>query len=71
MSDDQDIESEERTIYAIIAGGCLPIVIGVLASADVSFDGGTTLSFALVVMAVVGLVRLVRRERIPRARAIR
>jgi hypothetical protein len=72
-TEDQEIDREERAIYAIITFAILPVVIGMLLEGRV-FDAGGTLSLALVVLGVIGLVvgfRLVGARRIPRARVHR
>ena len=69
-----EIEREERAIYVIIAMALSPIVIGVLLRGGGEIDAGMTMSFGLVVLAVIGIVasiRAIRRDRIPRARARR
>ena len=68
MSD--EVESEERAIYAIIAAAISPVVIGVLLDGS-TIDGGGALSLLLAVFALVGLVAGIRRmtrSRLPRAR---
>ena len=66
-ADDEDIEREERAIYAIIAMAASPVVIGLMIQGGV-IDGGATVSILLVLTALAGLSRLVHRRRLPRAR---
>ena len=70
---DPEIEREERAIYIIITAALLPVVVAALARGGVSLDGGTTLSFLIVALGVVGLATGVRamRSRLPRARVHR
>ncbi len=72
MSDDDDIEREERGIYLVILGAMIPIVLGTLYAHDV-FDAGSTISLGLLVLAVFGLFSraILRRPtvRVPAARA--
>jgi len=66
---DLDIEREERGIYAIITMASAPVVIGLALEGGV-FDGGSTLSLALVAVGVVGLLaglRAIVARKIPRA----
>ena len=67
--EDDDIEREERNIYAIITMASAPVVIG-LAIEGADLDGGGTLSLILVVAGVLGLaagVRALFARRVPRA----
>jgi hypothetical protein len=70
---DPEIEREERAIYIIIMAALSPVVVAALARGGVSLDGGTTLSFLIVALGVVGLATGVRamRSRLPRARVHR
>ena len=71
MSD--DVESEERAIYAIVAAAVSPVVVGVLLDGS-TIDGGGALSMLLAITALVGLVAGVRRmtrSRLPVARVHR
>jgi hypothetical protein len=74
MSDpDQEIEREERAIYIIILGALSPVVVAVLLRGDGVFDAGTTLSFLIVALGILGLAAGLRawRARLPRARVYR
>lgn len=73
MTDDQqEIEGEERGIYAIVGVACLPIVVAVLAESKVELDGGNIICFAIVILAALGLFSLLRRrDRVPRARVVK
>jgi hypothetical protein len=68
---DEDLEHEERAIYAIVTAAAAPVVIA-FAIQGGTVDGSTTLSFALVLLGVVGLRATVRTARcsVPRARAL-
>ena len=70
MSEDPDLEAEERAIYAIIALAASPVVIGVLLD-GAEIDAGGTLSLIVVACAIAGLVARIRAVapcRLPRAR---
>lgn len=64
-----DIDREERALYAIAAVVLAPVVI-VAVMSRVSFDGAPTLCLLVVVLALVGLAATLRRRRsrLPRAR---
>jgi hypothetical protein len=68
-----EIQREERAIYIIIAVALSPVVVSALINSDAEIDGGTTLSFLIVALAVIGLAAVVRamRTRLPRARVHR
>jgi hypothetical protein len=70
MTDDDDIQREERDIYWIITLASLPVVVGFLIERH-EIDGGGTLSLILVVLGVIGLLTGLRvfgaRRRLPRA----
>lgn len=73
MSDDSEIESEERAIYAIVAVVMTAVVIGVITD-GAPLDGGAGLSLLLGALAIAGLVagiRAVTRSRLPVARVHR
>ena len=55
MSEDQDIEREERAIYLILIAVCTPIVVSLLIRGGV-IDGGNTLILIVVSLAVCGLL---------------
>jgi hypothetical protein len=65
----RDIEREELAIYVIAISALAPIVVLSIAH-HVTFDGGTTLSLAAVVLGIGGVAsRLLRtRAHLPRAR---
>jgi hypothetical protein len=70
---DEDIEHEERAIYAIVLLAGAPIVIALLAQRR-SIDGGNALVLILVALGALGLaagMRQLRRPRLPRARVVR
>jgi hypothetical protein len=74
MSDqDLEIRREERAIYIIIMVALSPVVVAALYRGGASIDGGTTLSFLIVALGVLGLATGVRvmRSRLPRARVHR
>jgi uncharacterized membrane protein YqjE len=67
---DEDIEREERAIYAIAIIALAPVVI-VAALRRVHFDSGASLCLLFVVLAAAGLVTTIvrgRRQHLPRAR---
>ena len=68
-----EIQREERAIYIIIAVALSPVVVSALINSDAEIDGGTTLSFVIVALAVIGLATGVRamRARLPLARVHR
>jgi hypothetical protein len=70
---DLEIEREERAIYIIILAALSPVVIAALYRGGAALDGGTTLSFLIVALGVLGLVAGIRamRARLPRARVHR
>jgi hypothetical protein len=69
-NDNGEIAREERFIYLLLALVGLPIAI--VAFADHEFDAGSTISLACLVLAIAGLVHLLRRgSRIPTARVRR
>ncbi len=68
-TEDDDVASEERGIYAIITMACAPVVIGLWIEGG-TFDAGSTLSLVLMVAGVIGLLaglRALMTHRIPRA----
>ena len=71
---DDEIEREERAIYAIAILALLPVVIVTLVQ-RMDWDFGTTVSLGIVLLGVLGLVmsfvRWRRRPRLPRARLAR
>jgi hypothetical protein len=70
MTEDDDIQREERDIYWIITLASLPVVVGFLIERH-EIDGGGTLSLVLVVLGAIGLLTGLRavatRRRLPRA----
>jgi hypothetical protein len=70
---DPEIEREERAIYIIIMAALSPVVIAALYRGGAALDGGTTLSFLIVILGVLGLAAGIRamRSRLPRARVVR
>jgi hypothetical protein len=70
---DHEIRREERAIYVIIMVVLSPVVVAALHHRGVVIDGGTTLSFLIVALGVIGLAAGVRamRPRLPRARVHR
>jgi hypothetical protein len=70
---DREIRREERAIYIIILVALSPVVIAALYDGGAEMDGGTTLSFLIVVLGVIGLATGIRamRSRLPRARVHR
>lgn len=67
---DEDIEREERAIYAIAIIALAPVVIVAVLRRAV-FDGGTNLCLILVVLGAAGLLATYMRTtppRLPRAR---
>jgi len=72
---DQEIEirREERAIYIIIMAALSPVVVAALYRGGAEIDGGTTLSFLIVLLGVIGLATGIRamRSRLPRARVHR
>ena len=68
-----DIEREERAIYAIITVAISPVLIALLVERGV-FDAGATLSVIFGALGIVGLLaglRAVYARRLPRARVHR
>lgn len=67
---DLEIQREERAIYIIILVALSPVLIAALIRDGAEIDGGTTLSFLIAMLGVLGLVAGVRamRARLPRAR---
>jgi hypothetical protein len=59
--DSAEIAREERIIYLLLALVGLPIAILALVEHR-DFDAGSTISLACVVLAIAGLVHLVRRR---------
>lgn len=55
MSEDQDIEREERAIYLILLAVCTPILISLLIRRGV-IDGGDTVILIVVGLGIAGLV---------------
>jgi len=70
---DLEIRREERAIYVIILAALSPVVVAALYRGGASIDGGTTLSFLIVALGVIGLATGIRamRSRLPRARVRR
>ena len=79
-----DLQREERAIYAIITAALLPVVVPAIVpialaarsrggAAGVAIDSGTTLSFLIAALGVMGLWAGLRamRARLPRARVHR
>lgn len=66
---DQDIQTEERLVYGVIAVVSAPVLLGVTLARS-PFDGGSTLTLLLFAAALVGFVVSLRghRRRLPRAR---
>lgn len=56
-----DVEREERAIYAFAIATLLPVVVVAIAR-HVTFEGGTTLSLLIVVLAAVGLLASLARR---------
>ena len=73
MTEDNEVETEERAIYGIIACAISPVVVGVIIEGS-TIDGGGAFSLLVAVCALVGLVagiRAISRVRLPRARIYR
>ncbi|HWO24668.1 MAG TPA: hypothetical protein VNO30_38260 [Kofleriaceae bacterium] len=70
---DRDLQREERAIYAIIIAALLPVVVAALYRGGAEIDGGTTLSFLIAALGLLGLGAGIRamRARLPRARVHR
>lgn len=69
-SNDDEIASEERGIYAVIALAGIPTIIAFLIDGGV-LGGGGTISLVAVVLGVFGFgVTLRRRRRLPKARVL-
>jgi predicted membrane channel-forming protein YqfA (hemolysin III family) len=65
MSDDQDIEHEERAIYLLLICVCTPILVS-LAIRGGFIDGGNTLILIVVALALAGFLAglgVIRRSR--------
>lgn len=67
---DLEIQREERAIYIIILVALSPVLVAALIRDGAAIDGGTTLSFLIAVLGVLGLATGVRAmdARLPRAR---
>ena len=66
-----DVEREERAIYAIVITAMLPVVVGVGLEGS-AVDAGGAISLLLVAFALAGLaagIRAMFRPKLPRARA--
>jgi hypothetical protein len=70
---DPDLAREERAIYIIIMAALSPVVVAALHRGGAEIGGGTTLSFLIVALGLIGLCARVRamRTRLPRARVHR
>lgn len=72
--DDPDLDevaSEERAIYRLVAVVTIPVVLGVLVAGG-HFGSGPTISVGILVLALAGLGQLRRcNHRIPRAKVLK
>jgi hypothetical protein len=70
---DREIQREERAIYLIIMIALSPVIVAALYHHGAAMDSGTTLSFLIVALGLIGLATGVRamRSRLPRARVHR